>query len=833
MKKRRFLSFILCIVLTAAGMSVFAPVNAETKYIYRFVDSTDDFVKNGTYIIARYNAQEENHLLGVDYSQNNFNGDGNARGVKDFPVTMRYSESYGWYFNESDIPAACVFSADQGRVFGNNGYYLKCDLNLHFESGNWTGWTYIENATGSKRITGNISSNEYCLYYNSTSWQLSAGRTKTANLFVREKISGGLLREDYAVIDYSVPALIDVLDNDDGNLTLMGFTSDITKFSAEMNTGVYNTRVTTTAKLRKKYDDSKSLYLTDIVGNKLKLTVLNMRFTEPFTIYYEVKTSEDKYMYSSVTVYPANTVYYEDKLYDSDPKGAFIEYSGDWEEKGTAFDSLNIAGNVRHYGKNDAYSACTGYSGGSAHVMSVDGTTTLDNSPTASFTFTGTGFDIIAQCGSGNGIVAAYVYEGDSADGNADVIYRWIADTYYGYELTRNGWYKYTWKFVQGEWKCTARDNSETAQTNAEFPRDADEGAVMYTYEPRYTYDTVDSGNIEQCGIMKSGSLTYGTYTVVLKSFYSEFFDHRNAEGYDFVLDAVRIYNPALNSASVKARHAADGEDNAEFYSLRDMLISADALGDGEECGVVFVDGIGAAEDIETMKKFGPANEIYLSAGQSIGFELDAGEDIASVQLGARVISGNAQLTVNGGAHDLSSASDMYFDITSDIAGDEDGYVIVRNSGSGILSLTSLKITCVENNVLTGTSPVFVTAGFRDDIARRIGGAYVEDNSEEAIEAEGFRMIYMSCAKVNTPFYVRFVTPAGFSKVKLQGIEAEYLYTDTLGNMYWRAEVSFDRAGKKKLRAFAVDASGNATAALECTVAVNGEKVKLGIGNGI
>ncbi len=847
MKIRRIVLFVLLTVISSLFIAPGLTANASERYIYRFVDSTDGFVRGETYVIARYNNQAENHLLGVDYSAGKFDGDPNKRGVKDFEVTTRYSEEYGWYFEESDIPSDCVLSSEKGLVFGNNGYFLTGDLNLHFENYGTHRWEYVENDKGAKRIVAEDNNkNEYSLFLETNSdkatWKINAGRVKTANLFKREKVVEPTLVDDYVVIDYSVPADIDVLANDKKGMTLCGFGSDIGRFTVtenkvkrtiRKNFEEYDGQLTSSDGLRKKYSDTKSLYVAHVVNNKLRLTVTNMNFTEPIVLYYEVKTPQNTYMYSSITIYPANTVYYEDKMYDDNKegKGDFIEYSDGWEEIGTAYEALKIAPNTeRHYGYNEAYSSCTSLSGGSAHVLHGDKNTTLTNSPSASFTFTGTGFEIIASCGNDTGSIVAYLYSGDTVNKGDKPIASLFVNTYHGYELVADGYYIHNWKFTDGRWKYISRTNSDTAVENREFPRDAAEGSTMQTCEERYSYIETECDDIVQCNVLRRTDLEYGTYTVVLKTMYSEIFDHSGNENgnYDVIFDAVRIYNPAGDNAEADSHYESDGEGNVRFVSLPNLLVSMNTLGLSAKSGVVFIDGIGAVSDMELYRKYGSINEIYLISGQSIGFAVDNTSDLSSVLVGARAVESGAILNVNGSGYSITSCTDMYYDITADVIGD--GYVIISNRGEGKLALSTLKLTYESPVMLQSETPVFVTAQCVGNIISRVNAEYIEDNSEEAFEAASFRAVYMPVLKAGITCDVYFTTSREVVGVKLAGNAAKLRYTDSQGYKHWHSEVYFETGGVRVYPAIAIDKDGNATEAIECTLNVEPARVKIGLG---
>lgn len=110
----------------------------------------------------------------------------------------------------------------------------------------------------------------------------------------------------------------------------------------------------------------------------------------------KVETAEDGVVMSAdVTVMPANVVYYEDNFNagSTNTDGtAKIVYSGTTSTEGTSVELTQSNGQTEQYGHDDAYAKGNGDSNGSSTKMTADGYNT-----TASFTFKGTGFDIVAR----------------------------------------------------------------------------------------------------------------------------------------------------------------------------------------------------------------------------------------------------------------------------------------------------------------------------------------------------------------------------------------------------------------------------------------------------
>lgn len=371
----------------------------------------------------------------------------------------------------------------------------------------------------------------------------------------------------------------------------------------------------------------------------------------PIPVY--VTDADGKTAMRTVDVIPASTVYYEDSFVtfstpDADKKilgwtrvadaGNTLLDVTDVEKNATqALEELNKKQNV--YGYDPAYNNCTTFSMGSAMKTTVSG----DDYATATFTFKGTGFDIISLTSNTSGTIVVTV-TGDNFKKN------FIVDTYYGYKYD---------------------ETTKTWEVNAEA-----------------------SDTLYQIPVMKV-TVPYGTYTATVTAAYNKVFDHKtNSNSYDFYLDAIRVYNPMGKDYD----YTGDQEGYPQYIKLRDELANNSSV----SANVVFIDGAANAT-VEQYKNYGPNNEVYLLKDQNIAFKLNIpnGVTVASVQIGAKAPMGtgkSAVMKVNGQPVDptgkngmIASATEMYYDITTQA---KSGQLTITNfDGEGILSLTNLKIT--------------------------------------------------------------------------------------------------------------------------------------------
>ncbi|MDD5931887.1 MAG: hypothetical protein PUC45_05415, partial [Oscillospiraceae bacterium] len=257
----------------------------------------------------------------------------------------------------------------------------------------------------------------------------------------------------------------------------------------------------------------------------------------------------------------------------------------------------------------------------------------------ATFTFTGTGVDVYSRTNTTTGLVRAQLYTGDNPTDAA--------------KLT----------------KVLVVDN------------------------------LAQSDDYYQIPTVSFSDLKYGTYTVKLTVGAK---DGRST----YFLDGIRVYNPLVDNADTTVFKAYGDELDATFTEVRDILLDAETLSaDTENAdGIVFIDCNPANPDnhttgpeIGTYKEYGPKNEVYLAKDQAIAFEVP--DPDAKISVGLKAPSGaatTAQVT-NGSETSpitISHASDLYYKI---IPNDE-GYVVIKNTGDSLLSVTKLKAS--ENAVM-------------------------------------------------------------------------------------------------------------------------------------
>lgn len=489
---------------------------------------------------------------------------------------------------------------------------------------------------------------------------------------------------DAVVIDFGLPVDINVMQNDlvsQVNGQLYGLTPNID--AAPDFASAYTTPVASVTTVGGKLNLTYG-HATIQNDTTIRYTPSSMQMNQPEVFGYEVTgtseangTSTTKYIRSTVTVIPATTIYYEDNFSNSDGT-SYITYNNgvsQWElvgqgVSGTVVQDTDYVGSGNNYGYDSHYDNCATFSLDQAHKVTVtkaqydsilaDSTKTW---PTASFRFTGTGFDVISLTNAETGMIMVQVKDTDGT-----IVKSVFVDTYYSGKVEVNG-------------------------------------------------------NLYQIPVINIYDLPHGTYDVTITVPYLEMFDHTGSDGqpggsYDMYIDGIRIYNPAGDNAAAHGAHTEDDEAYPYVQELRNMMIAA-ASG-GQLSGPVFVDGKAETVESSEYQSDGPNNEVYLASGQSIVFALQTvgttkpagvyvsmksptGEVKVRYGSAAEVVSASTGLKYE--ERNMVTTSDMYYEIPENVLSWEQqangtwktkvAVQIANISGTAgqILALTNLKVT--------------------------------------------------------------------------------------------------------------------------------------------
>lgn len=380
-----------------------------------------------------------------------------------------------------------------------------------------------------------------------------------------------------------------------------------------------------------------------------------------------------------LTIVPAsNILYEEDKLTRGNESGKVA-----WTTAGTSDNLRQTVNNGLRYGYDTVYENKLGtYSNGTAYAATVN----KDNkfSQSLSFTFTGTGFDIISDCGNRTGILAAAV-----KNSAGETIKVYMVDTYFkGDGTIAHGTTLYQTPVVQnlaldyGTYTVTMnamylrRSEIEKAEASADL-QGAGSSALVSELLAQAGMTDVDPSKVE---------LVYMDDNSILSPKHQpspDVFDGEEQAAMDWTtyVDGVRVYG------ALKAKDQGvylDGEKNVTYYNIINGMIAADQIKNETTNGFAYIEGTGDTTfNPATYQQSGPQNEIYLAKNSAIAFKAASG---SVVQVSARAVTDKAA-RINTDK-DVTSNTEMYYEVRPN----DDGTVVIQNTGDGMLALVNVKI---------------------------------------------------------------------------------------------------------------------------------------------
>lgn len=463
-----------------------------------------------------------------------------------------------------------------------------------------------------------------------------------------------------------------------------GLLNDVEKSAAEI-------KVLDSSKTYVSYDKSTNalLYTPQSVnsGETIDLALV-------FAGGYQVK--------KSITFLPATNVLYEEN---------FMTNGGtnrEWRAEGENNTATVVKDNENSvYGYADAYKGFNTYSNGGAlkATLNLNGGKRAYTTDAVEFSFSGTGFDIISECGTDTGLIIAAV----SKDGNPFKVY--IVDTYFcgdngiagdppipsippiitgsgildyqvpvvramnleraDYSVRILGYLTNTAGAIVGPANPTPWDGGETgAEGSTRGANGIDTNRIL-----REAGLKEFIGCEVETSFMDENSVLNGGTGIAAKNSQNRTFGKRDAaaeQTANVYLDAFRVYQPlALESEA----NYAENEKGLKYAPVYDYVKNSAELVGSEvlQNSMVYVeyDGDTGIANITRYQERGPQNEVYLTNGNYIGFVLEGYNGTETVMISAKAVAGEPVLGYLGATaiEDpvISSGmkmTEMYYDVT-------------------------------------------------------------------------------------------------------------------------------------------------------------------------
>lgn len=396
----------------------------------------------------------------------------------------------------------------------------------------------------------------------------------------------------------------------------------------------------------------------------------------------------------SITFLPATNVLYEENFMTNGGT------HGEWIPEGTNNTATVVRDNENSvYGYADAYKGFADYSNGGAlkATLNLQGGKRAYTTDAVEFSFSGTGFDIISECGTDTGLLLVALSKG----GNPFKVY--IVDTYFcgdnsiggnpiitgpgildyqvpvvramnleraDYSVRILGYLTNTAGAIVGPASPTPWDGGETgAEGSTRGANGIDTNRIL-----REAGLKEFIGCEVETSFMDENSVLNGGTGIAAKNSQNRTFGKRGeetAQTADVYLDAFRVYQPLADETKY-----VENEQDLAYAPVYDYVKnSADLIPDEiTDNSMVYVeyDGDTGIASIANYHDHGPQNEVYLTNGNYIGFALEGYTEGKTVMISAKAVAGEPILgylnTNDVGGKAISSdmkMTEMYYDVTA------------------------------------------------------------------------------------------------------------------------------------------------------------------------
>ena len=381
---------------------------------------------------------------------------------------------------------------------------------------------------------------------------------------------------------------------------------------------------------------------------------------------------------------PASTVRFEESAFSQGSGG-----NTSWTLSGTTSlytQDLSDANDI--YGYDSGYaSSSSDFSCGQYYTTAL--TSEKRRSTTLSTTFTGTGFELYGVCGADTGIQVINVKK-DGTTVKAAVVDTFYKDTQnYGtlyqtpiYNLNGLEYGTYTVEVtaaylpsISGALQQSTLDGKNTVTYDLAGAL-ADIGLDYILEADDIDVEWFDDDSVLNGGTGANDPTAFGTQSeTVLKNY----------------VDAIRIFSPASNGDN----YYIESEKNARYYNIVDNLLTKEDFIQSTN-GFVYVEGNNNVYNADTYKKNGSKHELYLAgttdSSEALTFKVDGYNSDSRVMLSLRAAYGAPTVKIGGKTINVSSKTEMYYDITDYV--NSDGTVTIQNTSAGsLLSVGYLKLT--------------------------------------------------------------------------------------------------------------------------------------------
>lgn len=434
---------------------------------------------------------------------------------------------------------------------------------------------------------------------------------------------------------------------------------------------------------------------------------------------------------TSITFLPATNVLYEENFMTN--RGGT---TGEWKAEGTNNTATVVNDNENSvYGYADAYKGFAYYSNGGAlkATLNLQGGKRAYTTDAVEFSFNGTGFDIISECGTNTGLLLVALSKG----GNPFKVY--IVDTYFCGDnsiggnpiITGSGILDYqvpvvrAMNLVRADYSVRILGyltNTAGAIVGPASPTPWDGGETGAEGSTRGANGIDTNRILREAGLkefigcevetsfMDENSVLNGGTGIAAKNSQNRTFGKRDTaaeQTANVYLDAFRVYQPLADETKY-----VKNEQDLAYAPVYDYVKNSAELTGPEilENSMVYVeyDGDTGIANIAKYQDRGPQNEVYLTNGNYIGFALEGYTEGDTVMISAKAVAGepilgylNSTGMVSQEIYSGMKMTEMYYDVTDCVRQYGAKYMLVlgniAEAGTGtetrsILSVSGIKL---------------------------------------------------------------------------------------------------------------------------------------------
>lgn len=452
--------------------------------------------------------------------------------------------------------------------------------------------------------------------------------------------------------------------------------------------------------------------VTHEVDNSITFTPTSI-MKMPVIVTAKITFKDGSQVSPKIAFVPASNVMYEESFVK--PEGTEWKTTGDAENDTQAdTQEKEVLGKEGIHGYDESYETDSEFSNDSAYQAQLKIPSGKDFTETkkATFTFTGTGFDVISECGINTGVLLAVV-----KDANGTPVKSYLVDTYFtGDEkgiISGKDILDYQVPVVRcmGLTQATYTVDVYGYLTNGSGAvKNAAKSAEATTAEGEVSEETVaevlDDMSVKgvkasevEATCMDDNSVLLGGTGVEETAAKSRSARAAATTSADVYIDGVRVYN-TLNDKN-GANKYKESEQNVKYESVYDYVKnSLDANGSWTDNAMIYTEYDGSTDisSIAEYKQQGPENEVYLAPGCDIAFALKNYKEGNTVQIAMKEVNDSVTVDSDGQCDTdlLESATEMYYKLTPTYDKDLGVYVVKigndQESG-GVLSLSNLKLS--------------------------------------------------------------------------------------------------------------------------------------------